>query len=136
VRIKSIHLNRTFVDCAVAGNDACLALAGIRVEELRKGMVLLSVEAKPKAVTEFEGEVFILHHPTTIRPGYQAVVHLHTVRQAAEFAEIHGKGVLRTGDCGRVRFSFLYNPEYVVEGQNFVFREANAKGIGVVKKIL
>ena len=113
-----------------------MALAGVKIDELRKGMVLLSSEAKPKAVREFEGEVFILHHPTTIRPGYQAVIHVHSVRQAAEFMEIHGKPVLRTGDRAKVRFGFLYRPEYVVEGQKFVFREANAKGIGVITKIL
>ena len=136
VRVKSIHLNRTFVKCAVAGSDVCLALAGVKMDELRKGMVLLSAEAKPRAVREFEGEVFILHHPTTIRPGYQAVIHVHSVRQAAEFMEIHGKPVLRTGDRAKVRFGFLYWPEYVVEGQKFVFREANAKGIGVITRIL
>jgi len=136
VRVKSIHLNRTFVKCAIAGSDACLALAGVKVEELRKGMAILSIDDKPRAVRQFEGEVFILHHPTTIRPGYQAVIHVHTVRQAAEFVKIYDKSVLRTGDRARVRFSFLYYPEYLFEGQKFVFREANAKGIGVITKII
>lgn len=135
VRVKSIHLNRTFVKCAVAGSDVCLALAGIKIEELRKGMAMLGAEANSKAVREFEGDVFILHHPTTIRPGYQAVIHVHSVRQAAEFAEIYGKPLLRTGDRAKVRFSFLYRPEYIAEGQKFVFREANAKGIGVITRI-
>ncbi|MFQ5763062.1 MAG: GTP-binding protein, partial [Candidatus Bathyarchaeia archaeon] len=136
VRVKSIHINRTFIERAVAGNDTCLALAGVDRESVRKGMALLSVDVKPKAVRAFEAEVFILHHPTTIRPGYQSVVHAQTIRQAAEFAMIHNARVLRTGDCGRVRLEFMYNPEYVVEGQTFVFREANAKGIGVITKIL
>jgi elongation factor 1-alpha len=136
VRVKSIHLNRTFVKCAIAGSDACLALAGVKVEELRKGMVISSVNSKSKAVREFEGEVFILHHPTTIRPGYQAVIHVHTVRQAAEFIKIYDKAVLRTGDRAKVRFGFLYYPECLFEGQKFVFREANAKGIGVITRTI
>jgi len=136
VRIKSIHINRTFVKYAVAGNDACFALTGIDFKEIRKGMALLNVDAKPRAITQFEADVFILHHPTTIRRGYQAVVHAQTVKQAAEFTEIHDKGVLRTGDRGEVRLTFMYNPEYLVEGQEFVFREANAKGIGIVTKIV
>jgi len=134
VRVKSIHINRTFVSRAVAGNDACLALSGVEFEELRKGMAVMSVDAKPKAVTVFEAEVFILHHPTTIREGYQAVVHAQTIRQTAEFTEIYGKKPLRTGDYGKVKLAFLYYPEFLVEGQNFVFREANAKGIGIVRK--
>ncbi len=136
VRVKSIHINRTFVERAVAGNDACLALSGVSFEELRKGMAVMGVDSKPKAVTSFEAEVFILHHPTTIREGYQAVVHAQTIRQAVEFTEIHGKKVLRTGDYGKVRLTFMYYPEFLVEEQNFVFREANAKGIGVVRKTL
>ena len=32
--------------------------------------------------------------------------------------------------------AFMYNPEFMVEGQKFVFREANAKGIGAVTEIL
>jgi len=135
VRIKSIHLNRIFVERAMAGNDACFALAGVAFEEIRRGMALLATDVKPRAVTEFEAEVFILHHPTTIRQGYQAVVHFQTVRQAAEFLELAEGKVLRTGDYGKVRLGFLYNPEFLMEGQQFVFREANAKGIGIVKKI-
>jgi len=135
VRIKSIHINRTFVKYAVSGNDACLALSGLEFKEIRKGMALLSVDAKPRAVTQFEADVFILHHPTTIRRGYQAVVHAQTIRQVAEFAEIFGKNVLRTGDRAKVRMTFVYNPEFMIEGQEFIFREANAKGIGITTKI-
>ncbi|MEM3736937.1 MAG: GTP-binding protein [Candidatus Bathyarchaeia archaeon] len=135
VRVKSIHINRVFVERAVAGNDACFALAGVSFGEIRKGMALLGMDVKPRAVGEFEADVFILHHPTTIRIGYQAVVHAQTVRQAAEFVEIVGNKVLRTGDYGRVKLAFLYNPEFLIEGQNFVFREASAKGIGVITKI-
>lgn len=138
VRVKSIHINRTFVEKAVAGNDACLALAGADYEELRKGMVLLDSKLKGKAsaVTSFEAEVFILHHPTTIRQGYQAVFHARSVKQSVEFVKIYGGEILRTGDYGRVKLSFLYQPETIAEGQQFVFREASAKGIGVVTKIL
>ncbi len=135
VRVKSIHINRVFVERAMAGNDACFALAGVAFEEIRKGMVLLAVDAKPRAVGEFEAEVFILHHPTTIRRGYQAVVHAQTVRQAAEFVKIADDKILRTGDYGKVRLAFLYTPEFLMEGQQFVFREANAKGIGRITKI-
>jgi elongation factor 1-alpha len=135
VRIKSIHINRVFVERAMAGNDACFALAGVTFEDIRKGMVLMATDAKPRAVSEFEAEVFILHHPTTIRQGYQAVVHAQTVRQAAEFVKIADDKILRTGDYGKVRLAFLYNPEFLVEGQQFVFREANAKGIGRITKI-
>jgi elongation factor 1-alpha len=136
VRVKSIHINRTFVKRAVAGSDACFALAGIRYEEVRKGLALLSADYKPKAVYEFEAEVFILHHPTTIRRGYQAVIHAQTIRQSAEFIKIYRGEVLRTGDHGKVRLMFLYYPEFLTEGQQFVFREANAKGIGVITKII
>lgn len=42
-------------------------------KEVRKGMMLLSPQLNPIACFEFEAEVLILHHPTTIAPNYQAM---------------------------------------------------------------
>lgn len=36
-------------------------------------MVLLSPALNPKACWEFEGDILVLHHPTTISPRYQAM---------------------------------------------------------------
>ena len=45
-------------------------------------MVLVSPSMNPKACWEFEGEILVLHHPTTISVKYQAMgslIFIHTV---------------------------------------------------------
>lgn len=46
----------------------------------RKGMILLDKSINPVSVNDFEAEVVILHHATTIKPNYQAVVHCGVIR--------------------------------------------------------
>jgi GTPase len=40
---------------------------------LRKGMVMIAPSLNPVACWEFEGEILVLHHPTTIQVRYQAM---------------------------------------------------------------
>jgi GTPase len=48
-------------------------LKQIKRSELRKGMVLVSEKLNPVASFEFEAEILVLHHPTTISVQYQAM---------------------------------------------------------------
>ena len=41
--------------------------------QIRKGMVMVSPRLEPTACWEFEGEILVLHHPTTISVKYQAM---------------------------------------------------------------
>ena len=41
-------------------------------------MVLVAPRLEPKACWEFEGEILVLHHPTTISAKYQAMGELGT----------------------------------------------------------
>ena len=36
----------------------------------RKGMIMLDKSMAPKSIHDFEAEVVILHHATTIKPNY------------------------------------------------------------------
>ena len=36
----------------------------------RKGMIMLDKQITPKSIYDFEAEVVILHHATTIKPNY------------------------------------------------------------------
>ena len=64
----------------------------------RKGMVMVSPQVDPQCCYEFEGEILVLHHPTTISTKYQvpalctlstpctlhqAMVHCGSIRQTA-----------------------------------------------------
>jgi len=84
--IKSIHVNRVQTEEAYSGSFACLAIKPlVKKQELskkdfRKGMCLLSQEINPQPSWEFEAEIVVLHHSTTIQPGYQAVMHCGVIR--------------------------------------------------------
>lgn len=43
-------------------------------------MILLDKATEPVSIQNFEAEVKILHHATTIMPNYQAVIHCGVIR--------------------------------------------------------
>ena len=55
----------------VAGQTAALALKKVKRSAVRKGMVLLDERLHPKASWEFDADIAILTHSTTIQPRYQ-----------------------------------------------------------------
>jgi len=100
----------------------------------RKGMIMLDKSLLPRAIHDFEAEVKILHHATTIKPNYQAVIHCGVIRQCAQVLEMN-KDLMRTGDTGFIKFRFMYRPEYLKIGTTILFREGRTKGLGVVSQI-
>ena len=89
--------------------------AGDKLErkDFRKGMVLLDSVAKPEPVREFEANIHVLHHPTTMSCGYQGVLHTGVVRQTVEIKKMHSKEVIRTGDVELIRFKLLFYSEFL-----------------------
>jgi len=138
VTVKSIHYKRTPYDEITSGNSCCFHIKSkdnIKQSDLRKGMVLLDKESNYKPVYEFEAEVIILHHATTIKPKYQAVIHCGVVRQTAQVVSI-SSDLLRTGDRGIVRFKFIKSPEYLHVGATILFREGRTRGVGHIKNLI
>ncbi|HIE23353.1 MAG TPA: elongation factor 1-alpha [Candidatus Korarchaeota archaeon] len=134
VRVKSIEVNRVRVERAEAGQIAAYAITNARYDEIRRGMVLLDLDATPVAVRRFKAHIRVLHHPTTIKIGYEPVIQMKTIRQAAKLVKTTKK-FLRSGDTDRVEFSFILRPEYVRKGDVFFFREGRTKGIGTVTEV-
>ncbi|VDM78099.1 unnamed protein product [Strongylus vulgaris] len=81
------------------------------------------------------GTILILHHPTTIKPNYQAMLHIGSIRQTATLVSMT-KEVLRTGDRDRVTFRFIRLPEYIRPGTRMVFREGRTKAVGTVVNVI
>lgn len=131
ISIKSIHRKRMNVAEVRGGQTASFALKKIKRSQIRKGMVLASPEVNPKACWEFDGEIVVLHHPTTISSRYQAMVHCGSIRQTASILTM-SKDCLRTGDKAHVRFRFIKHPEYLRPQQRMVFREGRTKAVGNV----
>jgi GTPase len=140
IQVRTIHVNRVAAEACHSGQYACLAIKPVNKkdtlsrEEFRKGMVLIDPALKPEPIWDFDAEIVILHHATTIKDGYQAVVHCGVIRQAVTIEEMP-KDILRTGDKGIVRFRFMYNAEYVKPGLTVLLREGRTKILGVVTKV-
>lgn len=65
--------------------------------QVRKGMVLVDDSLHPSASWEFDADIAILTHSTTIQPRYQAVIHCEIIRQAARVVAMDHER-LRSGD--------------------------------------
>jgi len=132
VKVQSIEMHYYRVDRAEAGDIVGIALRGVRFDELRRGMVLTKEE--PKAVREFDADIYIFTHPTRIKRGYEPVLHIETISETVVFKEME-KEYMKAGDRGKVRIAFKYNPQFVYEGQKFIFREGRSKGMGEILKV-
>jgi GTPase len=136
--IRSIERKRIPVPACSAGQSASFALKRVRRKDVRKGMVVLpkldSAATAPKVYRDFVAEVLILSHATTIRPRYQAMLHVGPVSQTCAILEID-RDFIRTGDRATVAFRFVQRPEYLAVGDRILFREGRTKGLGIVKSL-
>ena len=82
----------------------------------------------------FNVEIFLQHHPTTIKERYQPYCHIRTIRQSATILSMD-RPLLRTGDRSTCRFRFCYHPEYINVGSTMLFREGRTKGMGKITKL-
>ncbi|VDN91466.1 unnamed protein product [Brugia pahangi] len=151
IPIKSIHRKRMPVSKIRCGQTASFSIRKLNKKEVRKGMVLLSPKMVVFSSVQFDAEILILHHPTTIAENYQAMgiffspsiiclsfcsdeIHIGSIRQTATIVRMT-KTVLRTGDRDMVTFKFIKNPEYLSVGSRMVFREGRTKAVGTVAKV-
>ncbi|KAL4940891.1 hypothetical protein BDV06DRAFT_213094 [Aspergillus oleicola] len=133
--IKTIERKRIQVNACFAGQSGSFALKRVRRKEVRKGMVVLKkLDQQPKVFREFVAEVLILSHATTIKPRYQAMLHVGAVSQTCSVIDID-RPYIRTGDRALVAFRFMQRPEFLAPGDRVLFREGKTKGLGIVKSV-
>jgi len=134
-RIKSIHAKKgVYVEKAQAGRSVTFAITDVAYDEVEKGMVMAGEGLQTRATRQFEAEAFILHHPTTIRVGYEAIFHIHSIKEACRITW-SSKDPLRTGDKALIKVETVFHPVFVREGDQFLFREGRSRGIGLIKKV-
>jgi GTPase len=140
VLVRSLHYKRVSCASVDAGQSCAVSIRAVKRKEtlkrtlIRRGMVLVDPVVNPQSTRVFDAEVLILHHPTTIKLGYQAVLHCGMIRQTAQICRIKQQ-CLRTGDKSTCRFRFLQREEFLHTGASFVFREGSTKGIGKITRI-
>ena len=131
VGLRGLRTNDVDAPRARAGQSATLALRGVPAAAVRTGMVVLARGAQPVVCCDFQAEVRVLYHRTTIAVGYEAVVHCGNVTQTARVVAMDAPA-LRTGDKAVVTFRFLFSPEFILPGQRIIVREGRARCIGRV----
>lgn len=78
----------------------------------------------------------VLFHATHINKGFQATIHIGSIRQTAVIEGIMGiTGGIGTNQTASVLFRFVRHPEYVRPGMRILFREGATKGIGKVTQV-
>lgn len=132
-KARSIEIHYHSVEKATAGQLVSISIRNVAPDQVRRGMTLTSnTESTP--VREFEAEVMILNHPTSVTDGYEPVVHLETINESVEMEP--DDPPLLPGDTGKTTMRFKFNPYIVEEGQRFVIREGESKGVGTVTDII
>ncbi|XP_070571097.1 GTP-binding protein 2-like isoform X2 [Ptychodera flava] len=134
VKIQSIHRNRSACRIIRPSQAGTLAVGDFDKCTLRKGMVMVALEAKPQSCISFEADVYVLFHCTAITIRFQTTVHVGSVCQTAILEHID-KASVQTNEKARVTFKFIKHPEYIREGSRLLFREGKTKGIGQVIKV-
>jgi GTPase len=158
VAVKSIHDKKMEVSNAFAGQNVCFALRGVVRGQIRKGMYLIDGrESEPPAMREFTAEIEIFgRHSTSIKTGYEPVVHVGNVRQTAVITDItnvvkkttvgedsvredsvkddrkKNEVILRAGDRATVTFRFKFSPVYLESNAKILFREGRTRGVGLI----
>lgn len=106
-------------------------------ETFRKGQVLIAdlLFALAHTCYSFNCDVAVFNHQTTIRNGYQSIIHCQTVRQVAKFA-LDSEMLLRSNSKQNINAKFLLRPEFILPGHLFMFRDGRTKGMGRINSII
>lgn len=127
------------VQILYAGNSGCLAIRAVNAKSntflsktfFHKGMNLLE---KPYAVSRFKASIKILHHPTTIKLGYEPVLHCCSTKHAVKIVEMD-REILKRGEDAIVTLQFTQSACYIKKDAIFFIREGETKGYGTVLEI-
>ncbi|KAL3875207.1 hypothetical protein ACJMK2_038132 [Sinanodonta woodiana] len=134
VSVKTVHRHRLPCRLIQAGQAATVALIDVERENIRKGMVLVSCQLAQSCI-EFECDIYLLFHNTSIQEGFQTTVHIGNVVQLANIIKIKDKKKIKTNEKAQVIFRFVKHPEYIREGTRLLFRQGSTKGVGEVIRI-
>ena len=148
VVVRSIHCKKVPLQVVSCGSYVCLALKKYERKIIKRGNVLVSTPSQQILTKQFVADVKVLRsHSTTIRVGYEPVIHVSSIRQTVTLLKIENKinsrnpeqtkddDILRTDDTALCTFSLKFQPEFIVPDMRLLMAEGRTKIIGVVKSI-
>ncbi len=103
----------------------------------KKGIYMMTEEDMRKSIYhEFEADVIVVgKHSTQITTKYQPVINCKKIVQCAQIVDMEGKDCIRPGEMCKIRFRFVYRPEFLQVNDRFVFREGTTRGVGIVRNL-
>lgn len=149
VMIRSIHCKRVSVQQISKQTYICMALKGIGAsfskQDFCKGSVLLGTKSQQVLCKKMIVDVEVLKtHSTTIKLGYQPIMHAQHVRTSVNIDDIIEKNskinnddkILRTGDTARLELSFCFEKRvFLKKDTDILLCEGRTKVIGSVVSI-
>jgi len=138
--LKSIHCKRKSVKTAKKGQYCSILLEeSVTKDSVRSGMVLINNNLKPKASKTFEAEIWSINNEIQkIKYTSQPIVHISPIRQSVKFIKREDCKdedlILDPYQTYKVKFEFLYTPEYLNEGSHLIIYQNNIKIYGYITK--
>lgn len=141
--VKSIHVKRKNVELATAGRNVCIAVKNVDRKEIRKGMVVLSVQ--PTLTKSFKAEV-IADNNRILHRGYRPIMIADQYRSAVEVLQLDYQvdvpirdssgGTKRSGSRTCAIFRPVYRQCYLKPGDRFVLIDGGIRLVGIVTELM
>ena len=121
--VKSIEMHHEKMDKAEPGDNIGFNVRGLGKGDVQRGDVMGHVSDPPKVVTDFVGQIIVIHHPRAIAAGYTPVMHAHTLQMATTFTELVRKIDPRTGETTEEK------PDFIKQGESAIVKFAPVQPI-------
>lgn len=142
VQIKSIHCKRVSLEKVDYKSYVCMNFKGIDKKYIRKGQVCLSPNISPKSYNKFTAKIHIIKtHSTTIKLGFEPIVHVNSIRQPIKLIKIiknissDNNEIIRAGERAICQFQFLLKNEFIQKKDTIYLTSGLGKGYGVITEI-
>jgi GTPase len=143
VIIRSIHFNYLSIETAFPGQICAFAIKAAKkkeellVPDFRKGAVLVDSPGLQKHSQGFQADISVLHHSSSIKTGFQSLMHCGVVSQVVQIIKMD-KDCLKTGDVARATFRFLHYDEYLLPNSYFLLCDGSTRTpqvLGVISRV-
>lgn len=147
VTIRSIHCKKVPLQKVCTPCYICVALKGINKQDFKRGNVLLSAVSEQTLCSHLIVDVEILKtHSTTIKLGYQPIMHVQNLRTSVTIKKISNKicgrlsdgqndEILRTGDSAKLYLELCFEKKFIKKDANILLCEGRTKVVGIVTEI-
>lgn len=144
VVVRSIHCKKVPVQQVCTQCYICVALRGISKQDFKRGNVLLGSVSQQHLCSHLTVDVEILKtHSTTIKVGYQPIMHVQNIRTSVTIKKIsnkicgrasqaHNDDILRTGDSAQLYLEICFEKKFVKKNANILLCEGRTKVVGTV----